>query len=696
MKNRKSKFSQLLSIQVAKKPSSVILTAIIVINLFFICIAALILSKIAPSYVENRSFFASLFYTITMIMDAGCITFIVEDVGNTNAIVVVVCITTILLGMIFFTGGIIGYVSSQIASFIENSNAGKRALRIADHTVILNWNSRASEIVNDLLYTKKRKTVVVLVNNNRDLVRVEIENRLSETISQENKKAFDNSKKLKNWKRFTYLYKNRLRNRLTVIVRQGDTFSSKQLLDICVDTAKTVIILNQSKGAFYAVEQNQRGNANTIKTLALVAEMTSRENSADNQKIIVEVEDKWTGDLATKIIQHKEKLGKCNISLLPVDKILGQLLSQFSIMPELNLVYSELFSNKDAEFFSIAADSLADADVSGYMEDHFYTVPLAVMHTKSGNNFFYLADSEEDVGRVSNELIEPIDLEMNHSYWQPRRNVIILGHNSRIPSLMNGFDSYRKEWNPARDGRDILNIFVLDTEEGLRQMNYYKEYPYVSSVICADLYDQKTIYDTLNSFIDDQDGDTGILILSDDSTSTEDYDANALTYLIYVQDVLTKRKAQNGGQDTERIDVVVEILNPKNYDVVTSYSVDNVVISNRYISKMVTQIGEKESLFEFYSDILTYDEDDAEEDYVSNELYIKRVGDYFSRIPPKCTVAQLIRSLHSKVKEANNQNLALALGCIKKGQGMMIFSGYQCKQEIELEADDKLILFSNH
>lgn len=261
---------------------------------------------------------------------------------------------------------------------------------------------------------------------------------------------------------------------------------------------------------------------------------------------------------------------------------------------------------------------------------------------------------------------------------------------------MNGFDSYRKEWNPARDGRDILNIFVLDTEEGLRQMNYYKEYPYVSSVICADLYDQKTIYDTLNSFIDDQDGDTGILILSDDSTSTEDYDANALTYLIYVQDVLTKRKAQNGGQDTERIDVVVEILNPKNYDVVTSYSVDNVVISNRYISKMVTQIGEKESLFEFYSDILTYDEDDAEEDYVSNELYIKRVGDYFSRIPPKCTVAQLIRSLHSKVKEANNQNLALALGCIKKGQGMMIFSGYQCKQEIELEADDKLILFSNH
>ena len=59
--------------------------------------------------------------------------------------------------------------------------------------------------------------------------------------------------------------------------------------------------------------------------------------------------------------------------------------------------------------------------------------------------------------------------------------------------------------------------------------------------------------------------------------------------------------------------MIVEILNPKNYDVVHSYNIDNIVISNRYISKMVTQIRQKIELYEFYQDILTYDTADCQE-----------------------------------------------------------------------------------
>ena len=98
-------------------------------------------------------------------------------------------------------------------------------------------------------------------------------------------------------------------------------------------------------------EMIEKGNSNTVKALVQVAQMTSAEESADNQIIIVEVEDNWTLNLVNKIITHKERLGKCNIIPVPVNRILGQILSQFSIMPELNTVYSELFSNKGAEFF---------------------------------------------------------------------------------------------------------------------------------------------------------------------------------------------------------------------------------------------------------------------------------------------------------------------------------------------------------
>lgn len=80
--------------------------------------------------------------------------------------------------------------------------------------------------------------------------------------------------------------------------------------------------------------------------------MTSDEASADHQTIIVEIEDDWTAKLVDRIIAHKEKLAKCRIIPIYVNRVLGQILSQFSIMPELNTVYSELFSNRGAEFFA--------------------------------------------------------------------------------------------------------------------------------------------------------------------------------------------------------------------------------------------------------------------------------------------------------------------------------------------------------
>ncbi len=99
------------------------------------------------------------------------------------------------------------------------------------------------------------------------------------------------------------------------------------------------------------------------------------------------------------------------------------------------------------------------------------------------------------------------------------------------------------------------------------------------------------------------DEDTSILILSDDMATSDNIDANALANLVYVQDMINRKKKENPDFNEESIDVIVEIIDPKHHDIVNSYCVNNVVISNRYISKMITQIGEKEAIYEFYTDI---------------------------------------------------------------------------------------------
>ena len=146
-------------------------------------------------------------------------------------------------------------------------------------------------------------------------------------------------------------------------------------------------------------------------------------------------------------------------------------------------------------------------------------------------------------------------------------------------------------------------------------------------------------------------------------------------------------------------DVIVEIINPKHHDIVNSYSVNNVVISNRYISKMITQIGEKEAIFNFYSDILTYDEAGSTE-YDSKEIYVKKVSRFFEELPPPCTAEAFIRGVfYASADEAipaEKRNPNMPLGYVKPGGKIVLFSGDQSQTMVHLEPRDKIIVFSNH
>ena len=156
---------------------------------------------------------------------------------------------------------------------------------------------------------------------------------------------------------------------------------------------------------------------------------------------------------------------------------------------------------------------------------------------------------------------------------------------------------------------------------------------------------------------------------------------------------MTERKKKLGNIPDEKIDVIVEILNPQNYDVVHSYSVNNVVISNRFISKIIMQIGEKDALFEFYNDILKYDE---QGERTSKELYIKRVGDFFSELPAPSTADELVRAVYREAVRIDKENTTVVLGYITEKEEMIIFKGDLRSIKVALEPDDKLIVFSNH
>ena len=696
------KVKERLSIFIVKNPARAILLGILLLNLLLFFLAAAVISALAPASAHDHGFWASLFYTVSMVLDAGCIQFVIADIGEASVGLILICIVTVLLGMVTFTGAVIGYVTNAISNFIENSKSGARALKISGHTVILNWNSRASEIVNDLLYTGKREVVVVLVSEGAEAVEREIGERISSTLKQNQKLHEAEIVEMPFFAGLRYRVKHRLKNRLITIVREGETYSTKQLNDIAISQADTVILLTKDiqnnicqYGNYERKEQLERGNANTLKTLVQVAQMTADQDSADNQKIIVEVEDVWTEALVNQIIAHKagrEKMQKCTIVPIPVNKVLGQILSQFSIMPELNIVYSELFSNRGAEFFFRPHEWRNDvsADMKAYMSSHYHAVPLTLLETPSGNHAYFVADEFEDCEIISENIRSDYRVKVNAAYYLAPRNVIIVGHNSKSRDIMYGFDTFRGEHKLS--DLEILNITVIDDEKSLERNDYFRDYPYVTSYTAADIHDGDRIREAIERAMNQHLGDTSVLILSDDNAPTEDIDSAALTYLIYVQNIVQDRLAKDPNFNAESLDVIVEILNPKNFDVVHNYSVNNVVISNRYISKMVTQVGRKQALFEFYSDILTYDEEGSDT-YTSKELYIKEVNRFFDEVPAPCTAAELIRAVFDATPM---ENKAIVIGYTSPGGKTVIFSGDQRKIDVHLTDKDKLIIYSNH
>ena len=264
---------------------------------------------------------------------------------------------------------------------------------------------------------------------------------------------------------------------------------------------------------------------------------------------------------------------------------------------------------------------------------------------------------------------------------------------------MDGFVSFLSEWGYKDSDEQLLSIVVIDDEKSLEKMNYYKEYPFVIKTVAAEIFEKDLICNSINEVLDLNAEDISVLILSDDLVPKEETDAGMFANLVYVQDIISDKVEADPDFDVGSIDVIAEINDPKHHDVVSSYSVKNVVISNRYISKMITQIGEKDAIFNFYQDILVYDEDN-EEEYDSKEIYVKKAKDFFVELPRECTADKLIRGVFDASYDpeipAEKQNISIVLGTVKQDGKITLFSGDQSLINVNIEEKDKLIVFSNH
>ena len=692
------KFRSWLSVQVAKHPKRVVLVLIILFNVLFINVSAAVISSLSLRGTENMNFFHAAYYTVTMILDAGCIESVITDIGTSGVALTLTCLAVIIIGMITFSGAVIGYLTNILNDFIENANAGNMRLYLSNHTVILDWNSRAPEIVGDLLFSDKKETVVALVKSDSDNIKKEIEERLNLTIEKENAVVNKKAETMNFFARWRYLKNNKLVNNVSFIAIEGNIFSQKQLRDIRIDLAKTVIILNSDPSDPYAENgiPSDKSSPQAAKALMQTADIMSAGNAAHNRNIIIEITDSWTYDIVQRIISGKELGEKCSIVMFYVEKFLGQLLAQISITPELIFVYGDLFSNKGAAFYTKPVQT---DDEIGYIRDYLSThkkaIPLAMLNNNGKSCFCFAADNQRSIDKKHKLKSSGCSVELNNMQSECKR-VIIIGHNNKVEEIMSCYEAYIS--CQSRDKQiSPLKVAVIDKADSLSRMDHFRRYSFVEDTAELDIYNIDKTFETIERLLSDTSEETSILILSDDTEVEENADSSALICLVYIQDFIKDVLQKKPGYDKKRVRTIVELTDPGHFGIAKGYKMVDAVISNRFTGSIITQIGAKESIYDFYKDLLSYSSD--KQDGQIKKPQIRKVSSFFREIPPPCTAYDLVRAVFeasvSSAEASKKRHPVLVLGYIKANGETIIFSGDLTEINVSLGVEDKIIVYTD-
>ncbi len=414
------------------------------------------------------------------------------------------------------------------------------------------------------------------------------------------------------------------KTKLNVIVRQGDVFSKSDLTEIRIKEAKSIILL--------ADEQDDvcHEDVCVLKTLMLISKMDLN----PNQTILVEVKNEKTIHLIRDQIAKQSTLANQILPIFP-DELMGRLIAQTLLMPGLNKVYHELFSFEGAEFYTIPYE-----DPITFLKQHDHAIPIY------GNkeDLYVLASCypniykkrETPLGEYKKFMVE------DKTLYQ-EKTILVFGENRKLPYIL-----------------ESLRLFELENK-----VKIHMERIESNEAEVIESYTKKL------SKIDH------ILILSKDNVALHERDSDVLITLLMTQEIAKKHHA----------DFVVELLDPKHNDVAQSYNVKNTIISNEYISRIMTQLSKNRKLYDLFIDLLTYDDGSEEKD--SYEVY-KYDAPLLIQTAYPIVFSSRADYIYSMMM--NSQGKFIPIGIIKEGQ-LEIFQGDLDEQKsLVINEKDSLII----
>jgi hypothetical protein len=551
----KHRFSYALERMMSKGSIAMIGTlAALCLSLVLVMTAVVAVAGLAPAPEGHRpGLVRDFFITGLHAVDPGAIAHeaIGEDVTSWRFLVAMLIVT---LGGLLIISALIGVLATGLEERMRSMRKGRSPVLETGHTLILGWSSTIFTVIAELVVanaSEERATIVVLAPKDK----VEMEDALVAKVHD-----FKTTR---------------------LIVRSGNPGDPDDLALVRPELAKSVIVL---------AEDVNDPDGQVLKTILAVTIDAS--HSEEDHHIVGVITDSTNREAAALV-------GRDHAVFIDRRDTVARLMIQAARQPGVSLVYRELLQYEGDEIYFREDPTFAGEDYASALFAYEDASTIGILHKGAvilnppsdrrileGDSLIAIAEDDSTLmvaprfeGKADDSAIQLTTVENGRSH-----RLLMIGWNDRAPTMIDEIDKY------AAPGAELM----IATEFGDPEAEIASKIPPLRN-LTVEVELGNTSQNRRLEELHPEAYDQVIVLCYGDHLEYEEADAKTLITLFHLRDLGRRLGAE--------LRIATEMLDDRNRKLADVAYVDDIVVSDEFVSLLLSQVSETPELSELFEQL---------------------------------------------------------------------------------------------
>jgi hypothetical protein len=517
---------------------------------------------------DTKSIGEAVWWAFLRMSDPG---YLGDDRGFTKRFISTI---VTVLGYVIFLGSLVAILTQWLNSTIRKLEAGMTPVSLRGHFLILGWTSRTSTIIHQLITSEDRINIFLKLLSKSKIHIVILAEHADASIVNQLKQELGN------------LWDERM-----IIFRSGNPLRIEDLQMVNAAHAGVIII----PGENFPFKNPERIDAENLKVLMTLNKNTSDKINKEPPGFVTEIYD-------TEKLPVLRSAYSGNISIIPTNAFISNLLVQNIIHPGLSKIYMELMNNEGNEIYQVSGENFTGKKFNEIIDSFPRGIPIGLLRSSdtqifpllnpdgnieilAGDMIIVLAENMKNAQPaegIINSFILPVKREITKKTVKNRK-ILILRWSNKLPFIMDELESYTGE-------KFYLDIYTQLTADQMKNILSKRKRTYrrvKARHMEADFNNFSHISKLkLSSY-------SNIIMLASDRLETpEESDAQTVMGFMILQDLLRDMK--------KKPEIIVELYDRDNMNLFIDHRCE-IIISPLIISYMMSQIALRSTLNVIFS-----------------------------------------------------------------------------------------------